>query len=516
VDVQIVAPDETGTGEIVIRGPMVMEGYYRNQAATAEALKDGWFHSGDLGRVDAKGNVFVTGRKKEVIVLPNGKNIYPDELEAHYSRSPYIQEIAVIGVSDAQERGERLHAIVVPNFDYLKSRKIANAREALRDEIAGLSNQLPKYKRLMSYQIQSDPLLRTTTRKIKRLELKNLVESGQLSSSEITSPPTTASRQDADLMLSAVGQEVLNCIRNTYHRNVQIEPNMNLELDLGFDSMERVELLASLEQILNLQLPDDFGAEILTIRDLIAKLERQAGVVTPGGTQDRQSWNKILAEDSLAKEAAPFKPSGLPMSLLKYLTARLIYVILFKTFLRLEVRGLKQLPGKGPYLVCPNHQSYLDAFVLIAVLPFRVFRNMFFVGYSAMFTSRLMKLVARLTNIVPVDPDAHLLRAMKAGAYGLRSGRILCIFPEGGRSFDDTLQEFKKGAAILSRELSVPMVPTAIQGTHYVWPRDSMRIRPHKVKITFGQPLQPSTDEVADLYQEDTLRLKEAILKLLK
>ena len=105
-----------------------MKGYYRNQAATDEVLKDGWFHSGDLGRFDDKGNLFITGREKEVIVLPSGKNIYPDELETHYLQTPYIQEIAVIGVSNSQERGDRLHAVVVPNFEYLKAKRIANAR----------------------------------------------------------------------------------------------------------------------------------------------------------------------------------------------------------------------------------------------------------------------------------------------------------------------------------------------------------------------------------------------------
>jgi long-chain acyl-CoA synthetase len=140
---------------------------------------------------------------------------------------------------------------------------------------------------------------------------------------------------------------------------------------------------------------------------------------------------------------------------------------------------------------------------------------MFFVGYSVMFTSRMMKLFARLTNIVPVDPDAHLLRAMKAGAYGLRTGRILCVFPEGGRSWDGNLQEFKKGAAILSRELDVPIVPAAIQGTHRVWPRDSVRIRPHKVRIEFGAPIPPSQDDAADPYQQDTDRLHSIIHSML-
>jgi long-chain acyl-CoA synthetase len=517
VDLNILSPDETGVGEILIRGPMVMQGYYKNPEATAEAVKDGWFYSGDLGRIDQRGNLFVTGRKKEVIVLPNGKNIYPDELESHYQQSPYIQEIAVIGVASPQERGERLHAVVVPNFDYLKTQKIANAREALRDQIAGLSNQLPKYKRLMSYQVQGEPLPRTTTRKIKRLELKKLVESGQLQSSDIMPSQSSAGKEDRTLLESVVGQEVLSLMRETYHREVAIEPNMNLELDLGFDSMERVELLASLEQILNLELPDDFGAEILTVRDLILRLEQHAGVVSRGGTQERQSWKKILSAESMNRqEDAQLHLSGTVVTFLKYLLLRLFYYFLFRTLLRIEIRGSKHLPVQGPYMVCPNHQSYLDPFVLVSTLPYRVFRNMFFVGYSALFQSWFMKLAARLTNIVPVDPDAHLLRAMKAGAYGLRAGHILCIFPEGGRSFDGSLQGFKKGASILSRELAVPMVPVAIDGTHYVWPRDSIRIRPHKVTIEFGEPITPSQSDAPDPYQQDTDRLRDAIAELLK
>jgi long-chain acyl-CoA synthetase len=110
-EIRIEAPDESGVGEIVIRGPMVMKGYYRNPEATAEVLRDGWLFSGDLGRLDRAGNLFVVGRKKEVIVLPNGKNVYPDEMEAYYGQGKYIKEIAVIGVADPTRagRGDRLH-----------------------------------------------------------------------------------------------------------------------------------------------------------------------------------------------------------------------------------------------------------------------------------------------------------------------------------------------------------------------------------------------------------------------
>ena len=190
--------------------------------------------------------------------------------------------------------------------------------------------------------------------------------------------------------------------------------------------------------------------------------------------------------------------------------------MVFRTLLRLKMQGLNHLPDKGPFLICPNHESYLDPFVLLSVLPYRIFRRMFFLGYSEFFKSWLMKPVAHLTSVISVDPDVHLLRAMKAGAAGLKSGLILGIFPEGGRSFDGELQAFKKGAAILSREMSVPIIPTAIRGTHRVWPRDSIRIRPHKVGIEFGQPLFPSQSTPTDPYQTDTERLRKAVAALIR
>ncbi len=518
IDIRILDPDETGNGEILIRGPVIMKEYYKNPSATAEAIKDGWFHSGDLGRFDKKQNLFITGRKKEVIVLANGKNIYPDELEMHYLQSPYIEEIAVIGVFSAQERGERLHAVVVPNFDYLKARKIANTREALHDQIGALSNQLPKYKRLMSYQIQADALPRTTTRKIKRLALKKRIETGQLPSQDSAPAASgTYGPEDKAAMESAVGQELVRCMRETYHRDQPIEAGMNLELDLGFDSMERVELLASLEQVLNIELPDDFGADIFVVRDLILQLEQQATVDHRVGTASRQSWKTILSEESLSKDPTiQPRQAGAAGSIFKHVCLRLIYFTLFRTFLRLETHGLEHLPKKGPYLVCPNHQSFLDPFVLTSVLPYHVFRNMFFVGYSIFFNNLFTKLFARLTNVVPIDPDAQLLRAMKAGALGLRKGMTLCIFPEGGRTFDGELMEFKKGAAILARELSVPIIPVAIEGAYEVWRRGSMKIRPHKVTIRFGDALQPAQSDSEDPYQTDTDRLRASVSSLLQ
>ncbi len=516
-EIRLHQPDATGVGEVIARGPLVMKGYFKNPEATAEVLKDGWFYTGDLGRFDERGHLWITGRRKEVIVLPNGKNIYPDEIEDHYLQCPYIKEIAVLGIVAAgHETSEKLHAVVVPDFDYMKARKISNAREILRDEIGRWSNLLPKYKRLMSYQIQKEALPRTTTRKIKRLELKKLIESGQLRGMDTTASVAQAPPAD-DLALreSAIGQEVLRCLKEDYRRD-PADLHMNLELDLGFDSMERVELLASLEQSLNLHLPEDFGADILTLHDLIVGLDQQSIAADGAASGSRQSWKTMLSAEALRDDGEwRVKFTGTAVSLFKYLGLRLIYLIC-RIFLRLEVHGLKNLPAQGPFLVCPNHLSYIDPFVVLCTVPYRVFRKVFFVGASEYFQTWYMKLLGKLANIVPVDPDAHLLRAMKVGAYGLRQARILCIFPEGARSFDGELKEFKKGAAILSRELEAPIVPVAIAGAYEVWPRDSMRIRPHKVKIAFGKPFNADGAGEKDPYQAGTDRLKDMVRSLLQ
>ncbi len=515
-EVRLHDPDPTGVGEVIVRGPAIMKGYYKDPEASAEVIRDGWFHTGDLGRFDEGGHLWITGRCKEVIVLPSGKNIYPDEIEEHYLQCPYIKEIAVLGIHAGAEHetSEKLHAVVVPDFDYLKAKKIANAREILRDEIGRWSNQLPKYKRLMSYQVQKDPLPRTTTRKIKRLELKKLIESGELRGIESSRSSEAAAEDALALRESVVGQEVIRCLTEDYKRPA-VDLSMNLELDLGFDSMERVELLASLENSLNLQLPDGFGTDVFTVHDLIAGLDQQTIAAGGGASGSRQSWKTILSEEALRAEGEwHVRFTGRTLTVFKYLGLRVIYLIC-RVLLRLETRGVQNLPKDGPFMICPNHLSYIDPFVVLSVVPFGVFKKVFFVGASEYFATWYMKLLGKLANIVPVDPDAHLLTAMKVGGFGLRQGRILCIFPEGARSFDGELKEFKKGAAILSREVAVPIVPVALHGAYEVWARDSRRIRAHKVKLAFGPPLTMDSVPGPDPYQAGTNLLRNKVSDLL-
>src|SRR5262249_45137932 len=124
------------SGEILIRGPIVMKGYWNRPDATAQVLKDGWLYSGDLGYFDSDGHLFINGRKKEVIILSNGKNVYPEEIEAHYLASPFIKEICVLGLEGAAGT-DKLHAVIVPNFDALRERKVVNAKEVIRFDVDG-------------------------------------------------------------------------------------------------------------------------------------------------------------------------------------------------------------------------------------------------------------------------------------------------------------------------------------------------------------------------------------------
>ena len=169
--------------------------------------------------------------------------------------------------------------------------------------------------------------------------------------------------------------------------------------------------------------------------------------------------------------------------------------------MRLEVKGMENLKAamdrevfesairnpQSAFLICPNHQSFLDPFVLCSNYPYRLFRNIFHVGASEFFSNAFMRFVAKMLNVVPVNPDTELMRAMKAGAIGLKHSKVLNIYPEGERAFDGELHGFKKGAAILASELDLPIVPVAIDGLYKVWPRKSWRIRPAKVKITIGK-----------------------------
>ena len=497
-EIKIDNPDKDGVGEVLIRGGVVFKGYYQNEAATAEAFtEDGWFRSGDLGKLDKDCHLYIVGRAKDVIVLPSGKNVHPEDLEVHYLKSPMVEELAIVGIrDDSQQRAgaEKLAAVVVPDFEYLKLSKISNSKEAVRYSLDDLGRELPEYQRVRDYIIRLEPLPRTATRKIKRFELKKAIEAGTIGGSAGPAKTWELSTADNELLESNIGKAVVSVIKQNAPDADVIHPDMNLEIDLGLDSLARAETFAALEDAFSTEFIGDEAAKALTIRDAAALVEshvgKSEGLATVSTTLN---WGKIVREsdDDLPEVQPILKPQ--PIFLRFAFLVYKCFLIVFRLFLRLEVTGLENLKAmKRPFLICPNHQSFLDPFVVCSNYPYEFFANTFHVGASAFFQNRFMNWVARMLQVVPVDPDTQLMKAMKAGAIGLRHGKILNIYPEGERAYDGHLHEFKKGAAILATELALPILPVAIDGSHKVWARHSMKIRPGKVKLRFGEPFYPN------------------------
>lgn len=523
VGVKIDEPNEERIGEVLIRGAIVMSGYYQNPAANLEAFtSDGWFRSGDLGRFDDEGHLYIVGRKKDVIILPSGKNVYPEDVESHYARSPLVGEICVLGVStgsDGFALSEKLCAVVVPDFEYLKLNRIANAREAIRFDLDNLGRSLPEYQRVRDYVVRSEALPRTATRKIRRFELQKQVEVATNGKSARDDGRFVLATEDRALLASRGGQEL--CAAIARHASQPfIHPEMNLELDLGLDSLARAECIASLEQTLHLKFDDAAVAEALTVADILALTKETqfagdptaAPIDNTSSASGRKDWSELLRNDLVSDEELRSVAGSNPVTAFcAFLFLKLVY-LLSRVFLRLEVTGLENLRRmNAPFIVCPNHQSYLDPILVCATYPFSVLLNIFHVGASEYWNSVFTKQVAKLLNIVPVDPDTNLMSAMRVGAAGLRAGKILNIYPEGERSFDGELHPFKKGAAILSTELQLPILPVAVDGVYKVWARKSRRLRLAKVKIRFGEPLQAEHANNDDL----TAKLKAEIQRML-
>lgn len=502
-------------GEIAIRGPIVMQGYYNRPDATAQVMKDGWFLTGDLGSMDADGRITITGRKKEMIVLSSGKNIYPDEIEAHYRQSPYIKEICVLGLAETgRPSSERLYAVAVPDMDLLRERKIVNAGDMLRFEIEGLAVGLPAHKRVLGYEIWFEPLPRTTTQKIKRHEVERRVRERQAAAA--SGPKAALSTADAEWLKQPHAAPVVAVIAARAKGGSRLSPDANLELDLGLDSMERVELLTELEHAFSITVPKDVAQTIFTVRQLVDAIAASEATPVALDRAPAQSWPVILKDlpsvnDPLLSGLLERRPFAAP---LLFVLGRLVRPLVA----RVDIRGVEHLPAGGAYIISPNHQSYLDAFLLCSLLPFRVFARLFFVGAVEYFETDFTKWFARLANLVPVDPDSNLIPAMKAGAFGLAHGRILVLFPEGERSMDGTVKKFKKGAPILAQHMRVPIVPVAITGAYEIWPRnrriDWSRVWPwsgHRVTITIGEPM--TFADGAD-YTDSTNRLRERVDEL--
>ena len=229
VEVKIADPDANGVGEVLARGQNVMLGYYNNEEATAEAMQDRWLRTGDLGRIDEDGNLYIVGRSKDVIIDSNGKNIYPDEIEELYSKFELIKELSVVGLPD-EDGGEKIASLVVPDYEKEIALSRADVNQRVEEHFREVSADLPFFKRVKVVHVTPFELPRTATRKVKRPEVVAMLQSLEDRNRRRTKAAVESKGDDNMLWL----RKIVASVSNRPLSDVAVEDKL---ADLGFDSL---------------------------------------------------------------------------------------------------------------------------------------------------------------------------------------------------------------------------------------------------------------------------------------
>jgi long-chain acyl-CoA synthetase len=278
--------------------------------------------------------------------------------------------------------------------------------------------------------------------------------------------------------------------------------------------MQRIELLVELEQELGGDVEDSRLAEIYTVRELVEAVRESSDGARDRG-QTFRGWKSILHEPPDDPEILGLVRPRPLAERFWYLLTRVVLLLAQDRF-HLRVSGLEKLPARGPYIICSNHQGFLDPVILMSAIPWHIFQKLFAVGTSEIFGAGFMRMLARWLRVVVLDPDANLVPAMRAGAFGLQRGFVLMLYPEGERSIDGTPKVFRKGAAILSIHMQAPIVPLAIEGFYEAWPRGKRFFKFAPLRMKFGDviypPLESDASEAA--YEKLTAQLRERVVAM--
>lgn len=475
-------------GEILARGPNVFSGYRNMPEKTAEVLTgDGWFRTGDLGYLDDEGYLYVTGRASTLIVTEGGKNVQPEDVEEVYNKSSAIQEIGVL------QRSGRLVAVIVPEVGEIRRREDGDAEKAIREAVEEGSKHLPSYQRLSDYAITREPLEYTQLGKLRRHLLEDRYDRAKEGEEGVEGDagpisPEEMSGEDRALLENEAAGKVWSLLARRYP-DARLTPETSPQLDLGVDSMEWVNLTMEIGESADVELDEeaiDSIDSIDTVRDLLREVAEasESGEATTG-TSPLEQPEEVLSDE----QKRWLEPPGPLMPVM----ARGLFLfnrVLMRVLFGLRVEGLENLPERGSFVIAPNHVSYLDSFVVAAALDYRLLRRTYWAGWTgAAFGNPLTRLISRLAQVVPIDPERAGVSSLAFGAAVLARGKSLIWFPEGERSPTGELQQFRPGIGMLLDHFQTPVVPASIHGTYEAMPRGRAMIRPTKVTIVFGEPL---------------------------
>jgi long-chain acyl-CoA synthetase len=480
-----IAPD----GEILVRGENVTKGYFNADNETAQAFDHGWFHTGDVGELAADGQLFIRGRKKEMIVTPEGLNVFPEDVEKVLNEVKGVRDSAVVGGTTpgagAGGSGERVNAVLVldPGVNPNVVVREANAR-------------LDDHQKIRRALVWPEPELPRTegTRKLKRAAIRTWVSTG-------AAPGAPRNSQDA-----------LTTLLAKYSGRADLTPATTLD-ELGLSSLDRVQLMVALEDTFQTRIDESAFSEAGDLGQLRGLVERAAAgeAAAPVEPVDFPSWNRSWL-------ARTIRRASLPTWILP----------LARIFAWIRVEGLEHLRGiNGPVLYAPTHTSHMDVPVVLAALPARLryrvapamakefFRAHFHpeeFSRAAWFTNSLNYYLAALFfNAFPLPQrEAGARETLRYIGEVVGSGFSVLIFPEGRMTEDGTIGPFRPGIGMIASRLGVPVVPVRITGLDRVLHPSAHMATPGRVRVAFGEPLRLTGDD----YEALAKRVEEAVRAL--
>ncbi len=470
---------EIRDGEIVAKGDNIMKGYYNRPEETTEVLKEGWLYTGDLGELDRNGYLFITGRKKEIIVLPNGKNINPVELEEKLEKIEFIKEVGVF-LND-----EKLHAIILPDYSSLANAEVNDPDAFFKKEvIPNFNTQLTSYKRILMYNLIKEDLPRTRLGKIQRYKLAELVNKPQRNKNISNQPES----EEYVAIKTFIESQV----------DMTISPEDHLEFDIALDSLGKITLIDFIERTFGVKIEEDKLLKFPSIKKMVDHIREHKMF----HNLEMPNWSEILKEKIQIKlpKSWPTLPFFIKSS-----------KNFLKIYFKFRSKGHQQLP-EGPAIITPNHQSFFDALFVTAHLKRKTIKETYFYAKRKHVRSKLARFLAGKNNVIIMDLNNDLKESIQKLAAVLKLGKKVMIFPEGTRSKTGELGEFKKTFAILSKELDVPVIPVAISGAHKALPSGRKIPKPFtKIRVKYLDPIHPQEYTFESLAEKVKERILEAV-----
>jgi long-chain acyl-CoA synthetase len=453
------APD----GEILVRGSGVASGYWSGGELRPVSSAEGWYHTGDIGQLDAEGNLFFKGRKKDVIVTPAGMNVYPDDLENALKAQPEVKDAVVAPL--AQDGNAEPCAVLI----------LRNSGEDGSQIIDRANQSLAEYQRIRRWIIWPDEdFPRTSTQKPRRAEIAEAAQ-------------TILSGEGNNAPVSKTG--LANLILQITKRPAgKLAENADLDSDLNLSSLDRVELLSALEDRYQVDLSETRFSAVKTVGDLERMLK---GDPPPRAIYHYPAWVQRW-----------------PVTWIRFLVH---YSLLLPSVFVLgwpRIVGRENLRGvKGPVLVVSNHIGDVDVGFILAALPANLRHKLATAAggealealrtppASRNFFGRIFDRTewffgVALLNIFPLPREAGFRDSFAFAGESIDRGYSILVFPEGHHTTDGKMQPFRAGVGLLVNDLNVPVVPIRIDGLFHVKLAGKRTARPYQIKVRIGSPVK--------------------------